>query len=335
MILLFYLLFIIEKAYLQCGSGVTVILKNQAEVNNFIANNCTNFLGNLIIDDSQDAPSNNINNLTALSALTNVGGNLEIKNNPNIGNVNGLSSLQTIGGNLIISNNPQLRNLRGLAILQSIGGDFNIINNPLLRNINGLRILNSITGSLLIDNNAILNNLFGLTNVNSFGGSSISITNCPKLDRASDYCGLYEILSPIGSYTGSYLVSGNTFNPSQTDIVNNGVCSAPYSIMGITYFEIDDAIAEMGDPIEMIANATETNDVVFPLGRKLIIPPSLTLSLDKANFTNNGTIENYGMINILTSSRTFINTSNSGVLKGNGTLVGRLVNNGVVIPDSN
>jgi len=42
----------------QCGAGTSVLLATQTDVNNFINNNCTIFLGSLFILDNNDGVDN-------------------------------------------------------------------------------------------------------------------------------------------------------------------------------------------------------------------------------------------------------------------------------------
>src|SRR5688572_25806820 len=132
-----------------------VTLSTQAEVDAF---NYTYVTGTLTIS------GNDITNLDALSALTEVGA-LIITQNGSLTNVNGLSALQASGGSswpaVNILNNPVLTNLDGLSSLTSVGGPITISDNASLETINGFSGLSSISYGLRISNNQQLKSFNG------------------------------------------------------------------------------------------------------------------------------------------------------------------------------
>src|SRR5690606_28616504 len=93
----------------QCPPG-DVILNSQTEVDDFATNhpNCSEISGGLYIS------GNDITDLSPLSNLTSVGGNLYISSNSSLLNLNGLNNLTSVGGNLYIDSNSNLTNLDGL-----------------------------------------------------------------------------------------------------------------------------------------------------------------------------------------------------------------------------
>ena len=90
-------------------------LNSQSEVDTF---NCTSVTGDLIIFGED------IINLDGLSALTSVGGSLEITYNDALTNVDGLSALISVGGTLEIWGNNALTNIKGLAVLTMVNSIF-------------------------------------------------------------------------------------------------------------------------------------------------------------------------------------------------------------------
>ncbi len=154
----------------QCGNGMTVVLSTQTDVNNFISNNCTNFLGSLIILDNNDG-IDNVSDLTPLSTLTFVGGMLMIRNNLSLSNLNGLQSLSTVDGinGLLILGNAILTDISSLSNLTTIGGPLTINGNN-MASLAGLQSLMSIGGNLTISDNDLLTDLTSLTNLTSIDG---------------------------------------------------------------------------------------------------------------------------------------------------------------------
>ena len=182
----------------QCGSGMVVTLATQDDVNNFIANHCTDFLGSITIRDDNDG-TDDIIDLSPLSTLTSVGVNLMIAGNSALTNLEGLGSLTSVGENLVIRSNFALTSIDGLGSLTSVGDYLYLFNNGKLENIDGLSSLTSV-------------------------GDYLSIWGNLKLDSLDDFCGLYTLLD-VGGLLGSYKVSRNRFNPSEAEILSNGVCS--------------------------------------------------------------------------------------------------------------
>ena len=97
-ILLLFSLIIACESRAQCPM-VNVTLTTQAQVDAFPANypGCTVFPGFLNIIGTD------ITNLTGLSGITSVGGQLYISNNPMLTNVDGLSNLIYVGGILFFN----------------------------------------------------------------------------------------------------------------------------------------------------------------------------------------------------------------------------------------
>lgn len=145
----------------QCPTG-SVTFNTQAQVNAFAASypNCTQISGDLEIGIG--GGTTDITNLTALSNITTVTGNIFLSNSP-ITNVNGLNNITSIGGSLQVSVNTNLTNLN-LTGLSNVVSTVNITNNPSLTNLS-FTSLTTIGGTLSITNNAALTNLNGLNNL--------------------------------------------------------------------------------------------------------------------------------------------------------------------------
>ena len=131
-------------------------LRTQAEVNEFAG---TSIKGDLTIEGSD------ISDLSPLSALTFVGGDLVIWHNSALTNLEGLRNITSVGGELWIEGNPSLTNLDGLSNLTSVGENLVIRHNPALVNLDGLSNITSVSGYLCIDRNPSPTNFNGLCKI--------------------------------------------------------------------------------------------------------------------------------------------------------------------------
>ncbi len=176
-----------------CPTG-NVTLTTQAEVDAFVAQypNCTQINGSLTIS------SININNLSGLSSLTSVTGDLNIGALLITTNVSGLQNITSVGGNLNLTSNIQgaiINNVNFLSGLTTIGGlnisyttmsdisglsnvttiasgGLQITNCGLLASLNGLQNITSINGNISISNNSLLVDLTGLTGLTTLNNNS-------------------------------------------------------------------------------------------------------------------------------------------------------------------
>lgn len=160
-----------------CPSG-DITLRTQQEVNDFALNypDCTELLGSLIIDSEDGSYYGGITDLSPLSQLTSVGGNLWItNNNHDIFNLTGLENLNSVGGDLSIAGNDGLPSLVGLENLSTVNGQLNISSNNTLSTLAALESLTTI-GDLKITSN-----------------HGLSICNIPPICNYLTNNGSYEI----------------------------------------------------------------------------------------------------------------------------------------------
>jgi hypothetical protein len=157
----------------QCPPAGDIVLSTQAEVNSFIAAypTCAVIDGSLQI--GQLFSDSDIVNLSGLSALTGIGGNLTISHNIALPSLNGLNGIAGIGGNLTISNNENITDFSGLGELGSIGGSLTVSGNYKLANLNGLGKLTGIGGQVLIEYCASLLSIAALSGISSVPGNFI------------------------------------------------------------------------------------------------------------------------------------------------------------------
>jgi len=164
--------------------------------------------------------SGTITDLTPLSGITSVTGNLKIFQSSSLTNLNGLGNITSVGGNLEIYDLGTLTNLAGLESLQSVGGyiyiysnaaqttleglesltSFNeliIQQNPALTSLAGLENLTSVSGSITILGNPIITNMDGLDNLTYLGGNLVISMN----DALKNLEGLGSLASIGGTLT--------------------------------------------------------------------------------------------------------------------------------------
>lgn len=242
-----------------------VTLNTQSQVDAF--NSATTVInGNLLITHASGG--NQIVNLTTLSNLTSVTGNMEI-DHTDLVNLDDLINLTSIGGNMIIISNPELLHVDGLANLTTIGGGLSITSNYILTQIDGLANLSSLAGSLsirdndeltstnfnslnaigddlLLNGNEILTNLDGLTNLMSIG-RDLKIENHLNLVNIDG-------LSNLSSNPRELLISNNLFLTNLDGLT------------GVASIEFNLTIQSNGSLIDIdgLSNLTE-------IGRNLLI----------------------------------------------------------------
>jgi hypothetical protein len=140
--------------------------------------------------------------LVSLHGLENLRGvtHLVIEGNPVLTDISALSGLTFITGNLEIVENATLASLEGLHQI-GMAGEITIAENLLLKDLKGLRGLTSADGFEL-SNNPLVENFEGLENVEYFGAVGLYVFND---DALVDFSGLDKVRS-IGA---DFSVSSN------------------------------------------------------------------------------------------------------------------------------
>lgn len=164
--------------------------------------------------------------LTNLNGLENLnyikGGLIVISSNANLINLNGLDSNPFLSSTydtsfIRIEENLSLANIDGLSKFtfnDDIGLIINV--NPSLININGLTSINKCIG-IEIAGNSALKNIDGLMNINTISGNgNLKLESNTLLN---DLCGIKPLIENNG-IEGNYIVSDNSFNPSEQDILD-------------------------------------------------------------------------------------------------------------------
>jgi len=190
-----------------CPAG-NVTLTTQAEVDAF-PSSCTIITGNLTIGLPSGATD--INDLSNLSNLEEITGDLSIRFNPNLMSLNGLSSLTSVD-KLFVQFNDELTDMSALTQLNT---DFvGIAFNPSLETLNGLSGITTASTIVIQDNNALID-VSGLSNLTTVN-SDINITNNAVLENIEGLTSLASVFN--ANITG---------NPMLCECAIPAVCSAP------------------------------------------------------------------------------------------------------------
>ncbi len=182
----------------QCPWG-DVTLHSQQQVEDFAVNfpNCTEFPANLTIDNNSNTP---IYDLSPLSNITNVIGNLVIRNNDSLNTLNGLHNITSVANLLLIQHNDNLTTMNGLESLEYVGTILNITMNDNLNNLTGLGSLTQVNGARITYNDN-LTTLEGVENLNSMGSQNLLIEHN---DSLSSIIGLEGLSTVEGNLTIQY-----------------------------------------------------------------------------------------------------------------------------------
>ncbi|MEZ4931527.1 MAG: hypothetical protein R2788_05285 [Saprospiraceae bacterium] len=213
-IVLVFSLLAFENALAQCPPG-SVTLNSQSDVNDFAANfpTCTTISGNLTISGAD------INNLSGLTSLTSVTGNLTVENNAVLNSMFGLHHITSVGGNVVISDNPLIPDVP-LQDLASVTGNFEITNNDQMMETLpfGWTTLTTLGGNLVINFNDALTTNTGFLGLSGIGGS-VEFTSNPQL--TSPGLALGSVGNSITIIDNDAMTSGSVGNASMTTIPGN------------------------------------------------------------------------------------------------------------------
>ena len=177
-----------------------VIVTTQAEVNDLtLPANATAIEGHVTI--GSETGMSDITDLSPLAAITEITGNVTVRNNPLLRNLMALNQLQTIGGSFEVENNALLTSLGEFSALQVIGGSFGAENNADLTSLGNFPALLSIKGSFGAENNADLTSLGNFPALQAIEGSFV-VKNNALLTSLEGFPGLQAI-------SGHFEVSGN------------------------------------------------------------------------------------------------------------------------------
>jgi len=155
---------------------------------------CGSISGSLTVRNST------LTNLVGLENLTDVGGEVEIRDNNSLLNLQGLENLTQIHTNLIIDANNSLLDLNGLSSLNELGDDLHIANNPQLNSVRGLAQIANVE-ALVLSNNGVLPDLRGFESLAEVA-ATLTISGNNNLSDLDE-------LSALESIGGSLSITGN------------------------------------------------------------------------------------------------------------------------------
>jgi len=182
-----------------------VVLLSQEDVNEYatLYPNCTEIYGNLTIGTQEAAPPTDIIDLTPLSNMTAIAGDLVIGRNDALMTLGGLSNIDTLSGSLIVGRQSTLTDFTGLENLNVI--DNNLIINPetnLVNGFAGLDNLLSIGGDFSVEEHTF--SFAGLERFNTIHGD-FYLNECV----AANFQGLNKLAIIHGDFVFD---EGNTFD---------------------------------------------------------------------------------------------------------------------------
>lgn len=186
--LLFSFLWINNDGIAQTYYGDANLYTQQAVID-FASHGYTNITGRLYIGTSPFT-SDNITDISQLSTVETVGGDLGVHGCYGLTSLNGLSGITTVGRDLLIKENEDLENLSGLGAIIDVTRDVQISENELLTNVD-LVNLTTVGGLLFISKNESLLSLNGLASITSVRSIQVQ------------YNDTLESIAPFATITGS------------------------------------------------------------------------------------------------------------------------------------
>jgi len=148
--------------------------------------------------------NNNLSSIAGLESLTTVNGDISFVSNSLLSSLSHLENLTYINGSLALTNNSFI-DLEGLDNIDSIGNNFSVQGEDSLLNLNSLEDLIYVGGDLNIVGNEQLSSLTGIDNIESESIIQLGIYNNPSLS----HCEVQSICDYLLSPNGSVIIYGN------------------------------------------------------------------------------------------------------------------------------
>jgi hypothetical protein len=158
---------------------------------------------------------NKIDDISGFKSLTNIAGIFSLGGTA-LKDLGGLQNLASVGDQLLIYDNLFLTDMKALGSLSTLGRIY-FYHNPELASLEGLEKIITLNGEIALNDNYKLANLDGLKNVANANSIRINSNTILK-----DFCGLNKLITG-GSFTGTYTVSSNGYDPTLQDI-QDGNC---------------------------------------------------------------------------------------------------------------
>ena len=202
-----------------------ITVTTQREVNALRTTFQTIIDGNLTIGYTDGSSQTLITNLTPLSNIIHITGNVIIQQNRQLVNLTELNSLQTIEGEFDVSNNAKLTTLGNFSVLQSIGERFWVNNNDRLTTLGNFSVLETIEGEFDVSNNAKLTTLGNFPVLQTIEGA-FDVSNNNQLTTLGDFSVLQSIEGVFDISNNNQLTTLGNFSVLETiegafDVSNN------------------------------------------------------------------------------------------------------------------
>jgi len=188
-----------------------IFVNSQEDLENLMAQypNCAHVSGNVQL--------RNFTDLSPLSGIITIGGELSVTTNYPLSNFSGLESLEAIGS-LRLYNLENISSLAGLESVHLVLGDLRIQQLPNLGSLAGLSGLTDVGGKVQIWSNDALTSLTGLENLENVGGSFslqyndglTSIEEASSLQFIGDYLEIInnDAIQIISGFNALHTISG-------------------------------------------------------------------------------------------------------------------------------
>ena len=197
--------------------------------------------GNVTIGYTDGSSRSDITDLSPLSNMTHIRGNLKIERNGVLVNLTALTHLQTIGGIFVVGFNDQLTDLGNFPALQSIGLNMVVDDNNELTTLGNFPVLQSIGGNFYVYSNDSLTTLGNFPVLTSIGTGRADIYNLgDTIDNVS------IVVEDNSSLSDCYTL---------TDFLPGGT----HAVSGEIYINNNDLGCSSGD--EITEKATYTGDI--------------------------------------------------------------------------
>ena len=243
----------------------------------------TRIVGNLTIGYASGSSQSDINDLTLLSTMSHITGDLIIRKNGQLVHLNALTRLQSVGGGFSVSNNDQLTTLDNFPILTSIGMGNNVYIPSLGNSRNNVSIVveenprlsdcyeltefilggaTAVSGDIYINDNAIGCNSENDIKIRYRG--NITVTTQAEVNALRDTLSDKTIL--VGNLTIGY-ASGN----SRSDITDLTPLSSITDITGDVLIQQNGKLVNLNalTRLESIGGyfSVSSNDILTSLGK--------------------------------------------------------------------
>ena len=175
----------------QCPNNI--IGTSQAQLDNLMSQypDCEQLDGSITI-------RGDVSDLSSLSNIESVSGNVYISQNTGLTSLAGLGGLESIGGNLNIALCSNLESLNGLGGLETVGGIIYIQSCDKLASVDALNSVRTIGGDILVKTCHALTEIGSFNALTSLGGE-IRITEDSMLTTVSGFNKLTEMADGVST----------------------------------------------------------------------------------------------------------------------------------------